>query len=84
MFVQIKYHTFFQREMIKKKRKHINDIWKSSSQEALGQLNQTFYKASFDKGIKVCSNEGPRPFPREIITILPKYIEFFFSPESLG
>ena len=32
--------------------------------EPLTNLNQTWHKASLGEGIQVCSNEGPRPFPK--------------------
>ena len=32
----------------------------------LPNYNQTWQKASMGKGIQICSNEGPRPFPRGI------------------
>ena len=52
-------------------------------QNRLAYLNQTWHKASLGRGIQVCTNEGPRPFPRddnsENIKLYWKYLNIFFS-----
>ena len=82
-FVQIKGPAFFQGEIIKKMRKYINKILKSTKSIS----NKLGTKHPWVKGISLCSNEGPTLFLREIITKKRKYIDEIkksSSPEPLG
>ena len=60
----MKGHEIFHWEIIAKKQQFINDILKSSS-EPTGNFNQLSKKHLWVKGIQVCTNEGPYPFPKE-------------------
>ena len=85
MFVQMKGHAFFQAEIIAKKRKCIDEIFKILFSRNAGPISTKLCpKHTWVKGMQVCSNKGPEPFARGKNFEIMKYIDEIKKNSSQG